>query len=284
MPVKSGITVDNDHGRPVGGLENMAMKIALKSRSEIDQMRAAGRVVYQTLMRCREALKPGITTEALDQVALETFTSAGAEGLFKNYPTYEAGKGFPGNTCISVNEEVVHGIPGPRTLREGDVVSVDCGLRLHGWCGDSAITVGVGPISPENQKLIRVAEETLQIAIDTVRPGLPWSAVARKMQAHVEDNGFACVREFVGHGIGRRMHEDPKVPNFTSREFERVGDFYLQAGMVLAVEPMVIAGKADVVVLDDGWTVISKDSTPAAHVEHTLAVTPGGCEVLTNGC
>ncbi len=275
--------VDDDNGLSGHGLEKMVMKIALKSRSEIDQMRAAGRLVFQTLQRCREAVCPGITTESLDQIALATFTAAGGEGLFKNYPTYEPGKGFPGNTCISVNEEVVHGIPGPRVLMGGDVVSVDCGIRVQGWCGDSAITVGVGSISPENQKLIRVAEETLQIAIDTIRPGMPWSAVARKMQAHVEGNGFACVREFVGHGIGRRMHEDPKVPNFTSREFERVGDFYLQAGMVLAVEPMVIAGKADVVVLDDGWTVISKDGTAAAHVEHTLAVTPGGCEVLTNG-
>ncbi len=259
------------------------MRIALKSRSEIDQMRAAGRLVFQTLQRCREAVRPGMTTEALDQIALATFTAAGGEGLFKNYPTYEAGKGFPGNTCISVNEEVVHGIPGPRVLVEGDVVSVDSGIRLGGWCGDSAITVAVAKGSPENQKLIRVAEETLKIAIDSIRPGLPWSAVARKMQEHVESNGYSCVREFVGHGIGRRMHEDPKVPNFTSREFERHGDFYLQVGMVLAVEPMVIAGGADVVVLDDGWTVVSKDGTSAAHVEHTLAIVPGGCEVLTDG-
>ena len=259
------------------------MKIALKSRSEIDQMRSAGRVVQQTLLRCKQAVRPGVTTEEIDQIAYQTFTAAGAEGLFKYYPTYEAGKGFPGNTCISVNEEVVHGIPGSRALVQGDVVSVDCGIRLHGWCGDSAITVGAGTLSVENQKLIRVAEETLQIAIDCIKPGAPWSAVARKMQAHVESNGFSCVREFVGHGIGRRMHEDPKVPNFTSREFERHGDFYLQVGMVLAVEPMVIAGGAEVVVLDDGWTVISKDGSPAAHVEHTLAVVPGGCEVLTDG-
>ncbi|MCL5945347.1 MAG: type I methionyl aminopeptidase [Planctomycetes bacterium] len=259
------------------------MKIALKSRRDIDQMRAAGRLVFQTLTRCREAVRPGLSTEALDQIALAAFTAADGEGLFKNYPTYEPGKGFPGNTCISVNEEVVHGIPGPRLLHQGDVVSVDCGIRLHGWCGDSAITVGVGELSPENQKLIRVAEETLQLAIASIRPGLPWSAVARKMQAHVENNGFSCVREFVGHGIGRRMHEEPKVPNFTTREFERLGDFYLQAGMVIAVEPMVIAGAPDVVVLDDGWTVVSKDGTPAAHVEHTLAVTPDGCEVLTDG-
>ena len=259
------------------------MNITLKSRSEIDQMRAAGRVVRQTLSRCSESVRPGITTREIDQIAYETYTSAGAEGLFKYYPTYEPGKGFPGNTCISVNEEVVHGIPGSRALADGDVVSVDCGIRLHGWCGDSAITVGVGTPSPENIKLIRVAEETLQLAIDSIRPGVPWSAVARKMQAHVEAHGFSCVREFVGHGIGRRMHEDPKVPNFTSREFERHSDFYLQVGMVLAVEPMVIAGSEQVVVLDDGWTVVSKDGSPAAHVEHTLAVIPGGCEVLTDG-
>jgi methionyl aminopeptidase len=259
------------------------MKITLKSRHEIDLMRAAGRVVYQTLQRCRELVRPGVSTVEIDALALQTYTAAGASGLFKNYPTYKPGTGFPGNTCISVNDEVVHGIPGSRVLQEGDVVSVDCGIRLGGWCGDSAITVGVGTLQPRHAELIRVTQETLDLAIGMARPGIRWSDIARKMQRHVENAGFACVREFVGHGIGQAMHEEPKIPNFVSAEFERRGDFYLQAGMTLAIEPMVIVGAKDVVVLDDGWTVVTKDGSYAAHIEHTIAVTAGGSEVLTKG-
>ncbi len=258
------------------------MSISIKSQSEIEMMRRVGRVVRQTLTVCAAAAQPGVTTEELDQLALATWSKVGAEGLFKNYPTYEKGKGFPGNTCISVNDEVVHGIPGTRKLKDGDVVSIDCGLRMEGWCGDSAITVAVGAPSAEATKLIRVAYETLHLAITLIRPGRRWSDIAKPMQEHVESNGFSCVREFVGHGIGRRMHEEPKVPNFYSRELERYGDFYLRAGMTLAVEPMVIVGQSDVVVLEDGWTVLSKDSTLAAHVEHTIAVTSEGCRVLTD--
>jgi methionyl aminopeptidase len=213
----------------------------------------------------------------------DTYTSAGGQGLFKWYPTYEPGKGFPGNTCISVNDEVVHGIPGDRLLKDGDVVSVDCGIRLGGYCGDSAVTIAIGKPSPDTERLCRITEETLEVAIREIRPGRRWSDVAAKMQEHVEKNGMSCVKEFVGHGIGTRMHEDPKVPNFVSDEFRKRGDFYLQPGMTLAVEPMVILGKPDVVVLDDGWTVVTKDSTPAAHYEHTIAVTATGSDVLTDG-
>jgi methionyl aminopeptidase len=213
----------------------------------------------------------------------DTYTSAGGQGLFKWYPTYEPGKGFPGNTCISVNDEVVHGIPGNRVLKDGDIVSVDCGIRLGGYCGDSAITIAIGSQPPEVEKLLQITRETLAVAVREIRPGRRWSDVAAKMQEHVEKNGMSCVREFVGHGIGQRMHEDPKVPNFVSDEFRKRGDFYLQPGMTLAVEPMVILGKPDVVVLDDGWTVVTKDNTPAAHEEHTIAVTPTGSDVLTDG-
>ncbi len=259
------------------------MSVSLKRPAEIEAMRRAGRLVHCALERCRAAVHPGITTAQLDQIALDAWLEAGARGLFKNYPTYEPGKGFPGNTCISVNEEVVHGIPGPRALQAGDLVSIDCGILLDGWCGDSAITVPVGPVEPKLQKLIDVTRETLELAISAVRPGLRWSDIARAMQRHVESNGFSCVREFVGHGIGRRLHEDPKVPNFTSPEFERRGDFYLQAGMTIAIEPMVILGGQEVVVLDDGWTVVTRDGTPAAHIEHTVAVTATGSDILTDG-
>jgi methionyl aminopeptidase len=246
-------------------------------------MRAAGRLVHKALARAAETARVGMSTLELDRIVYDTYASAGGQGLFKWYPTYEPGKGFPGNTCISVNDEVVHGIPGERLLKDGDVVSVDCGLRLGGYCGDSAITVAVGTITPEAQKLLRVTQETLEIAIREIRPGRKWSDVARKMQEHVEKNGMSCVREFVGHGIGTRMHEDPKVPNFVSDDFRKRGDFYLQAGMTLAVEPMVILGQPDVQVLDDHWTVVTKDSTPAAHFEHTIAVTATGSDVLTDG-
>jgi methionyl aminopeptidase len=259
------------------------MKITLKSRRELELMRQAGRVVHRALQRAHEVARAGMTTLELDRIVHDTYTSAGGQGLFKWYPTYEPGKGFPGNTCISVNDEVVHGIPGDRVLKDGDVVSVDCGIRLGGYCGDSATTIGIGTLTPENQRLLRVTRETLELAIQEMRPGRKWSDVARKMQEHVEKNGMSCVREFVGHGIGTRMHEDPKVPNFVSDEFRKRGDFYLQAGMTLAVEPMVALGQLDVVVLDDHWTVVTKDRSPAAHFEHTIAVTATGADVLTDG-
>ncbi len=259
------------------------MKITLKSRRELELMRASGRVVHRALTRAKELAHAGMTTLELDRIVYDTYSSAGGHGLFKWYPTYEPGKGFPGNTCISVNDEVVHGIPGDRVLKDGDVVSVDCGIRLGGYCGDAAVTIPIGTIADATQKLLRVTQETLEIAIREIRPGRRWSDVAKKMQDHVEGQGMSCVKDFVGHGIGTRMHEDPKVPNFVSDDFRKRGDFYLQPGMTLAVEPMVILGNAEVVVLDDRWTVVTKDSTPAAHYEHTIAVTATGSEVLTDG-
>jgi methionyl aminopeptidase len=259
------------------------MKITLKSRRELELMRLAGRVVHRALARAHELARAGMTTLELDRIVYDTYTSAGGQGLFKWYPTYEPGKGFPGNTCISVNDEVVHGIPGGRVLKDGDIVSVDCGIRLGGYCGDSATTIAIGTITPDAQRLLSVTQETLALAIQEIRPGRKWSDVARKMQEHVEKNGMSCVREFVGHGIGTSMHEDPKVPNFVSDDYKKRGDFYLQAGMTIAVEPMVILGNYEVAVLDDHWTVVTKDNTPAAHFEHTIAVTATGADVLTDG-
>lgn len=259
------------------------MRIPLKSRREIELMRAAGRVVHKALARAQDAAKAGMTTAELDRVVYESYTAAGAAGLFKWYPTGEPNKGFPGNTCISINDEVVHGIPGDRKLQAGDVVSIDCGVRLGGYCGDAAVTVLVGKPSPDAVRLSQVTKEALEIAVREIRPGRRWSDIAKLMQQHVERNGYSCVREFVGHGIGLSMHEDPKVPNFVAKEFLKRGDFYLQPGMTLAVEPMVIAGKPEVELLSDGWTVVTKDHTPAAHWEHTIAITATGSDVLTDG-
>ncbi|HEX8912084.1 MAG TPA: type I methionyl aminopeptidase [Humisphaera sp.] len=254
----------------------------LKSRREIEMMRRAGQVACQVLARMREVAVAGVTTAEIDAVAKEEMLRAGAVSGSRNYPTYEEGKGFPGYTCLSVNEEIVHGIPGKRVLREGDVVSLDVALSLNGYCADTCATVPIGKVSPLSQKLLDVTKSTLSMAIENVRPGRRWSEIARMIQRTVEQAGFSVVREFVGHGIGRSMHEDPKVPNFVTGEGLR-GDFELRPGMTLAVEPMVVAGKRDVRALKDQWTMVTADGKPAAHFEHTVAVTDHGVDVLTDG-
>ncbi|MEI7766254.1 MAG: type I methionyl aminopeptidase [Phycisphaerae bacterium] len=259
------------------------MRITLKSQRELEQMRASGRVVQRALQRAQEQIRVGMTTLELDQIVYDCYTSAGARGLFKNYPSYQPGTGFPGNTCISVNEEVVHGIPSKRVLKDGDIVSVDCGVSLGNYCGDSAVTILLGNVAEKTRKMCAVTQGTLDLAIREIRPGRRWSDIARLMQDFVESQGFAVVQDFVGHGIGQQMHEDPKVPNCVTKDFLRRGDFYLQAGMTLAIEPMVIVGAAEVQILTDGWTVVSRDGTPAAHYEHTVAVTATGADVLTDG-
>lgn len=245
-------------------------------------MRAAGRVVHQVLQRCREVCKPGVTTREIDEEAYRTFTQLGARGLFKNYPTYKEGQGFPANTCISVNEEVVHGIAGDRVIRGGDIVGVDCGVMVDGWCGDSATTILVGEVAPDTRKLCEDTQHVLRLAIENIRPGRRWSQVARLMQNYAEAMGYGVVRDFVGHGIGSKMHEEPKVPNFVTRELLS-DDIMLRPGVVLAIEPMCNLGTKDTVTLDDKWTVVTADRLPSAHYEHTVAVTPDGCDVLTDG-
>ena len=258
------------------------MPIILKSRREIEMMRRAGQVACEILAKMRQAAVPGVSTGELDELAHRELEKVGAVALSKNYPTYKEGEGFPGHTCISVNEEVVHGIPGQRVLKAGDVVTLDLALSLNGYCCDTASTVPVGEISPQAKRLLDVTRETLVLAIQNIKPDKRWSDVARLMQYHVERNGFSVVREFVGHGIGRTMHEDPKVPNFVTAEQLR-GDFKLRPGMTLAVEPMVVAGRRDVQLLADQWTVVTEDGKPAAHFEHTVAVTEVGVDVLTDG-
>lgn len=258
------------------------MAVILRTRQDIEGIRAAGRVVSQVLQRCGQMCVPGMTTAQIDEEACRLYTSLGAKGLFKNYPTYKPGEGFPANLCISVNEQVVHGIGGDRALQEGDIVGVDCGVELDGWCGDAAWTFMVGQVRPEVRRLCEATQHVLQIALSNIRPGRRWSQVARLMQNYAERAGYSVVRDFVGHGVGRKMHEDPKVPNFVSRDLVR-HDILLREGMVFAVEPMCNLGSHEVMTLSDGWTVVTVDRQPSAHYEHTIAVTRDGAEVLTDG-
>ena len=258
------------------------MPIILKTRREIEMMRRSGQIACQILQIMRNAVAPGVSTFELNELARRELDRAGAIGLSKNYPTYKPGEGFPAETCISVNDEVVHGIPGPRQLREGDGVTLDLALSFNGYCADTATTVGVGRIGDQAQRLLDITKETLNLAINNIKPGRKWTDIARLMQYHVEKAGFSVVREFVGHGIGRSMHEDPKVANFVTGEQLR-GDFKLKPGMTLAVEPMVVMGRREVDLLDDQWTVVTKDGRPSAHFEHTIAVTENGVDILTDG-
>lgn len=253
----------------------------LKGREDIERMRRAGGLVARVLARMQEMARPGISTAEMNAAAEEMIAQAGAEALFRGVKTRQAKFPFPSALCASVNEVVVHGIPSPRKLDEGDIVSIDCGVRLDGFCGDSALTVAIGQISPEVQRLLEVTQETLQLAIRLIKPKRWWSEVAGPMQAMVEKAGFSVVREFVGHGIGKHMHEEPKVPNYVDVR-DRRQDFMLRPGMVLAVEPMVNMGTAAVVYGDStGWPVVTEDGRYAAHFEHTVAITERGADVLT---
>jgi methionyl aminopeptidase len=257
------------------------MAITLRSEREIGLMREAGSVVAEVLSKLKEMTKAGVSTGELDRVALQMTRQAGAEALFKGVRSPYAKRPFPGAICASINEQIVHGIPSDSVrLKEGDILSIDFGVRLNGYCGDAAITVGVGRIPEERQRLMAVTAHVLEIAVGESRPGVKWSFVAGKMQSYAEQAGFSVVRDFVGHGIGRKMHEEPRVPNFVSDELLS-DDIVLARGMVLAVEPMINAGSADAVTLKDGWTVVTKDGKSSAHFEHTIAITDNGCEVLT---
>jgi methionyl aminopeptidase len=258
------------------------MAIRLKSRADLQKMRAAGRIVQEVHQKCRELCKPGTTTLEIDEAAEKIISDHGAVGLFKNYPTYKPNEGFPANLCISVNDVVVHGIASDYQVQDGDVVGVDCGVMLDGWCGDAATTILVGDVDPKVRKMCEATEHCLDIAIQHIKPGRRWSQIARLMQNYAESKGYGVVRDFVGHGIGQRMHEEPKVPNFVSRELLK-NDIVLREGVVLAVEPMCTLGTREVRTLSDGWTVVTLDGKASAHYEHTLAVTREGCEILTDG-
>jgi methionyl aminopeptidase len=250
----------------------------LKSPRELGLMREAGKVVASALRIAKELARPGAKTVEIDQAIEDHYERHNALPLFKGYPGQKVP--FPAVTCLSVNEQVVHGIPGPRVLREGDLIKVDTACKLNGWCADAAVTLPIGEVRPEFKRLIKVAWETLGIAIEEMGRRRWWSEVALRMQQHVERAGFSVVTQYVGHGIGRIMHEAPQVPNYVNSEV-RKHDFRLEPGLVLAVEPMVNMGRGDVDVLRDHWTVVTRDRMPSAHVEHTLALTTGGVEILT---
>lgn len=254
-----------------------ANKPELKSEREIGLMREAGKLVAQALRLCRSLVKPGVRTIEIDKAVEDLYASRGAQPLFKNYPGRVP---FPAVTCISLNEEVVHGIPGQRALKDGDLLKIDTACKLNGWCADAAITVPVGQISSEKQRLLDIAQQVLQVAMVEMGRRRWWSEVALLMQRVAEGAKFSVVTQYVGHGIGRVMHENPQVPNFMSRELKK-HDFRLEEGIVLAVEPMVNMGKPDTDVLRDHWTVVTRDRMPSAHVEHTLALTAKGVYVLT---
>lgn len=248
--------------------------IILKSPQEIDKMRRAGRVVARTIDRVVEAVRPGVSTGELDALAEGTIREAGAVPSFKGY------RGFPASICASLNEQVVHGIPGRRVLREGDLLSLDFGAIWEGYHADSAVSLFVGePPSAEAEKLIRVTEEALEAGISQVREGGRLSDISHAVEQVVTGAGFSVVREYVGHGIGRSLHEDPPIPNFGPPGRGPA----IKRGLVVAIEPMVNIGDWPTRVLSDGWTVVTSDGSLSAHFEHTIAVTEDGPEVLTAG-
>jgi methionyl aminopeptidase len=257
------------------------MAITLRSSREIELMRKAGVVVADVLLKLQEMARAGVSTAELDDVAAKMTAQAEAQALFKGVRNPGAKKPFPGVICASINEQVVHGIPSNNVkLKEGDILSIDFGVRLHGYCGDAAVTVAIGEVPEEKRRLMDITRQTLETAINRAAPGVRWSSIAGEMQRLAESAGFSVVREFVGHGIGTEMHEEPRVPNFVSEEL-LADDIVLAEGMVLAVEPMINSGTKDVRTLKDGWTVVTKDGKCSAHFEHTIAIISDGCEVLT---
>ena len=250
--------------------------ISLKSHSEIEIMRAANLIVAEVLAELREHVRPGVTTAELDRVAEELTRRRGAVPAFKGYEVN--GRVFPKSVCLSINEEVVHGIPSEkRVLQEGDIVGMDFGVCYQGLYGDAAITVAVGQADPASERLMQATREALWAGIEQVQVGHRLGDVSAAIQERVERDGFSVVREFVGHGIGKRLHEEPQVPNFGERD----RGVRLREGMVLAIEPMVNAGGPDVIIKADGWTAVTKDRSRSAHFEHSVAVTEKGPYVLS---
>lgn len=253
--------------------------IVRKTRAELEKMRRSGLLVHEILKSLGEMVQDGVSTWDLEVAAIRMMEDAGAKPAFKNYYVPAAGERYKYVLCTSVNEEIVHGMPNPkRVVKNGDIISIDTGVSLDGYFGDSAITVGVGELSEQAKKLLRVTEESLELAIDKVRDGNRLFDISGTVERHVVGNGFSIVREYVGHGIGTQLHEEPQVPNYVDRRNENPR---LREGMVLAIEPMVNAGKPEAKVLKDKWTAVTKDGSYSAHFEHCVAITDNGPWVLT---
>jgi len=250
---------------------HISAMVIIKSPREIEQLKRSNAMVAEVFEKLRGMIAPGITTRELDQVAEEFILLKGARPAFKGY------RGFPATLCISINDEVVHGIPGQRRLKEGDIVSLDVGVNYIGYFGDAAITLPVGEVDPEAKRLLEVTKKALYIGIEKAKAGNRLFDISYAIQSWVESHGFSVVRDFVGHGIGRELHEEPQIPNFgTPHQGPR-----LEKGMVFALEPMVNEGTHEVRVLSDGWTVVTADGKRSAHFEHTIAIMDDGAEILS---
>lgn len=247
------------------------MQISLKNNEEIELCRQSSLLVGKTLALIAAELKAGITTMKLDKLAESFIKDSGATPSFSGY------NGFSGSLCISVNEEIVHGIPGKKLIKEGDVVSVDCGVYMNGFHGDSAYSFGIGDIHPDKAKLLKVTKECLMLAIDSIQPGSRIGDIGYAVQQHAQKNGFGVVRELVGHGLGTKLHEKPEVPNYGKRGSGMV----LMDGMVIAIEPMINMGSRHIRQLNDGWTIVTGDNKVSAHFEHDVAIVGGKADVLT---
>ncbi len=248
--------------------------IVIKSPQEVATLREAGRINAQALDAARQLIRPGVTTAELDAAAEEVIRKHGAVPTFKGYPGPYP---YPASICVSINEQLVHGIPGKRKLQAGDVVSIDCGSTFEGFVGDSAFTIGVGEVSPQAQRLIEITEQALYIGIKQMRANKRVGDVSAAIQEFVENSGFNVTREYTGHGVGRQMHEGPQVPNYGIAGRGQI----LRQGMTIALEPMVLVGTSQTRVLPDQWTVVSADGSLTAHWEHSVAITDGDAQILT---
>ncbi len=258
------------------------VKRELRSPREIEKMRAAGLVVWEAHQAAYHIIRPGVSTAEINEVYKATFERYGATPLFLDYGEIPGRRPpFPAETCISINEELVHGIPGKRRLAEGDIVSLDTGCRLNGWCGDAAVTLPIGKIDSTKQHLLAITNQVLDRVLDWIQVKTLWSDVAREMEMFVRDAGLTVIEDMVGHGIGKNLHEPPQVPNYYSEEIASEEDFDLRPGVVLAIEPMISVGTAKLVEAKDGWTLSTGDRKPSAHFEHTIAITKEGPKRLT---
>jgi methionyl aminopeptidase len=245
--------------------------VILKLPEEIEKARASNRIVAEVLSKLRDKVKPGVRTKELDKFAEEVAEKRGAKPAFKGY------RGYPHSLCISINEVVVHGMPSERVLEEGDIVSLDFGVCYHGFCGDSALTLPVGKVTEKALRLMEVTEQSLYAGIEQAKSGNRLGDISAAVQTVVEDAGYSVVRDFVGHGIGKNLHEEPQIPNFG----QKGRGIELKCGMILAIEPMVNEGKYKVQILPDGWTVVTRDGSLSAHFEHSIAITENGPDILS---